>query len=251
MQSISKPFVYGMALEDRGEEYVRRRVGVEPTGNSFNSMIEHEQVCAGRFNPMVNVGAVSTTSCIKGDCLERRLDRMMKMFAQYVGHPLGVDEAALGSRRTLDNLNRAIAYLMLSEGCIEGNVEETVELFANQCSVLVDCRDLAIMGATLANGGVHPFTGRRAVSTRHVRPILSTMFTSGMYDFAGEWAYNVGLPAKSGVSGCILGVVPGYMGIAVFSRPLDHHGNSTRGIKVFEELSRRLQLHIFQSYEQV
>lgn len=245
MQSISKPFVYGMALEDRGEEYIRRRVGVEPTGNSFNSMIEHEQVCAGRFNPMVNVGAVSTTSCIKGDCLDRRIARMMKMFAQYVGHPLVVDEAALGSRRVLDNMNRAIAYLMLSEGCIEGNVEETVELFANQCSVLIDCRDLAIMAATLANGGIQPLTGKKAVSAEYVKPILSTMFTSGMYEFSGQWAYSVGFPAKSGLAGAILAVVPGKMGIAVYSPLLGDHSKSVRGVQVLEDISEACNCHVF------
>ena len=247
MQSISKPFVYGMALEDRGEEFIRRRVGVEPTGNSFNSMIEHEQVCAGRFNPMVNVGAVSTTSFIKGDRLEERIERMMNMFARYAGHPLAVDEAALGSRRALDNMNRAIAYLMLSEGCMEGSVEETVELFANQCSVLVDCRDLAIMAATLANGGIHPLTGRRAVSTEHVKSILSIMFTSGMYEFSGQWAYSVGIPAKSGLAGAILAVVPDRMGLAVYSPPLGTHGKSVRGVRVLEDISETCRCHVFSS----
>lgn len=245
LQSISKPFVYGMALEDRGEEYIRRKVGVEPTGDSFNSMIKHEQVSAGRFNPMVNVGAVSTTSFIKGDSLKERLERLMTMFAQYVGHPLALDEEALVSRRTQDNLNRAIAYLMLSEGCIEGNVEDTVELFANQCSLLVDCRDLALMAATLANGGIHPLTGKQAVSADHVKPILSTMFTSGMYEFSGQWAYRVGIPAKSGLSGAILAVVPGRMGLAVYSPLLGSHSKSVRGVKVVEEISKTCRCHVF------
>jgi glutaminase len=168
IQSISKPFVYGLALEDHGEAYVRRKVGVEPTGDAFNSMIKHEQVCEGRFNPMVNVGAVTTTSLIKGDTPQVRIQRIKDMFAAYVGHSVGFDQAALNSRRKLDNLNRAIAYLMLSEGCIETDVEETVDLYAHQCSLSANCRDLALMAATLANGGVHPLTGKRAISARHI-----------------------------------------------------------------------------------
>lgn len=245
IQSISKPFVYGMALEDWGEEHIRRIIGVEPTGDAFNSLIEHEQVCEGRFNPMVNVGAVTTTSLIKGGSLEERIDRIREMIAGYIGHPAEVDGAALSSRKNLDNINRAIAYLMLSEGCIEGNVEETVELFAHQCSLLANCQDMAMMAATLANGGVHPVTGRRMVSARYVKNILSIMFTSGLYDFSGQWAYRVGIPAKSGLAGAVLAVVPGQMGLAAYSPLLGPHHKSVRGVRAIEELSRKYNFHMF------
>jgi glutaminase len=245
IQSISKPFVYGMALEDWGEEHVRRIIGVEPTGDAFNSLIAHEQVCEGRFNPMVNVGAVTTTSLIKGGSLEERIDRIREMISGYIGHPAEFDGAALSSRKNLDNMNRAIAYLMLSEGCIEGNVEETVELFAHQCSLLANCQDMAMMAATLANGGVHPVTGRRMVSARYVKNILSIMFTSGLYDFSGQWAYRVGIPAKSGLAGAILAVVPGQMGLAAYSPLLGPHHKSVRGVRAIEELSAKYGFHVF------
>ena len=245
IQSISKPFVYGLALEDWGEEHIRRIIGVEPTGDAFNSLIAHEQVCEGRFNPMVNVGAVTTTSLIKGGSLQERIDRIREMISGYIGHPAEFDGAALSSRKNLDNMNRAIGYLMLSEGCIEGNVEETVELFAHQCSLLASCQDMAMMAATLANGGVHPRTGRRMVSAHYVKNILSIMFTSGLYDFSGQWAYRVGIPAKSGLAGAILAVVPGRMGLAAYSPLLGPHHKSVRGVRAIEELSAKHSFHVF------
>lgn len=245
IQSISKPFVYGMALEDCGEEHVRRVIGVEPTGDSFNSMIKHDQVSEGRFNPMVNVGAVTTTSLIKGDSLQERIDRIREMFEGFLGHPVDFDKAALKSRRNLDNVNRAIAYLMLSEGCIESNVEDTVALFAHQCSVLMDCQDLAMMAATLANGGVNPVTNRRIISAKFIKYILCVMFSSGMYEFSGQWAYRVGIPAKSGLAGAILAVVPGRMGLAAYSPLLGPHHKSVRGVRALEEISQKYLFHMF------
>ena len=143
------------------------------------------------------------------------------------------------------DLNRATAYLMRSDGMLAGDIEATLALYLRQCSISVTCQDLAVMAATLANGGVNPATGEQVLSPRYVRDVLSVMHTCGMYDFAGQWAYQIGIPAKSGVSGGILAVVPGKGGIGVFSPGLDEHGNSIRGIKVCEEISERLGLHIF------
>jgi glutaminase len=140
-----------------------------------------------------------------------------------------------------------MGHLMLNFGMVSSRVEETLELYFQQCSVLVNSHDLAVMGATLANGGVNPITNERAISAKYVKDLLATMLTCGMYDYAGEWAFRVGIPAKSGVAGGILGVIPGQMGIGVFSPRLDAKGNSVRGIKVFEELSERFGLHIFES----
>ncbi len=245
IQSISKPFVYGLVLEQWGEEHVRRIIGVEPTGDAFNSLIRHEEVIEGRFNPMVNVGAVTTTSMVKGATLKKRIDLMREMFSGYMGRPAGFDEDALYSRKKLDNINRAIAYLMLSEGCIEGNVEETVELFAHQCSILANCNDLALMAATLANGGVNPLTNKRMISHKYVKNILSIMFTSGMYDFSGQWAYRVGIPAKSGLAGAIIAVVPGQMGLAAYSPLLGPHHKSVRGVRAIEEISEKFNFQVF------
>jgi glutaminase len=167
------------------------------------------------------------------------------MFQRYVGHPVSVDMAVFTSERATGHRNRAIAHLMLNFGMIDARVDEALDLYFKQCSVLVTCRDLAMMGATLANQGVNPLTGERAIAAEYVRDVLSVMYTCGMYDYAGEWAYRVGLPAKSGVGGGILAVVPGQAGIGVFSPRLDVHGNSVRGIRVCEDLSERFGLHIF------
>jgi glutaminase len=194
---------------------------------------------------MVNAGGIAVTSLIKGDGPAKRLNRILSMYRRYTGHPVFIDTPAFIAEQTANDRNRAISYLLRNFSMIKGDIQEALDLYLQQCSAIINCRDLALMGASLANGGVNPITGERALQSEYVRDLLSVMHTCGMYDSAGQWAYSVGLPAKSGVSGCILGVVPGHMGIAVFSRPLDSHGNSIRGIKAFEALSQRLQLHIF------
>ena len=158
-----------------------------------------------------------------------------------------VDNSIFMSERMTGHRNRAIGHLMLNFGMVGPQIEESLELYFQQCSVLVNSRDLAVMGATLANGGVNPSTGQRAIEQSYVKYLLSIMLSCGMYDYAGEWAYRVGIPSKSGVAGGIVGVVPGQFGIGIYSPPLDSKGNSVRGIKVFEELSKRFGLHIFES----
>jgi glutaminase len=167
------------------------------------------------------------------------------MYKRFIGHKVFVDTPTFVSEQHCGDRNWAISYLLRNFGMIEGSISETLDLYLQQCSAIVNCRDLAVMGATLANDGINPMTGERAIAAPYVRDLLSVMYTCGMYDFAGAWVYNVGFPAKSGVGGGIIAVVPGQMGIAVFSPPLDKRGNSVRGIKVFEELSQRFGLHIF------
>jgi glutaminase len=253
IQSISKAFVYGLALEDHGRDYTLSRVGVEPTGDAFNSVIRLDQASKRPHNPMVNAGAIATASLVKGDGPADRLNRLLAVLGRYMGRKPGrtpdVDMAVFTSERATGNRNRALAYLMLNFGMIDDRIEEHLDLYFKQCSVLVSCHDLALMAATLANRGVNPTTGVRAVDAAFVRDILSTMYTCGMYDFAGEWAYRIGLPAKSGVGGGIIAVVPGRGGIGVFSPLLDERGNSVRGIKVCEELSARFGLHVFEGRE--
>lgn len=244
IQSVSKPFVYGLALEDHGREAVLERVGVEPTGDAFNSIIKLD--ASNRpHNPCVNAGAIATTSLVKGNDPTARLNRLLDMFGRYFGRKVQVDMSVFMSERTTGHRNRAIAYLMLNFGMIGSNVDQILDLYFQQCSVLGDCRDMATMAATLANDGVNPLTGERAVEAAYLRDILTVMYTCGMYDFAGQWGYSVGLPAKSGVSGCILAVVPNQLGIAVYSPPLDERGNSVRGIRVCEDLSQEFGMHIF------
>jgi glutaminase len=244
IQSMSKPFVYAQALEDHGRERVLERIGVEPTGDPFNSIMLEERT-KRPHNPMVNAGAIAAASLVEGAGPAERLNHILAMFRRFTGREVAVDMSVFTSERATGHRNRAIAYLMLNFGMMPPDLEDALDLYFKQCSVLVNCRDLAVMAATLANGGVNPVTGETAVSPGYLRDVLSVMHTCGMYDFAGEWAYKVGLPAKSGVSGGILAVVPGQAGIGVFSPLLDERGNSVRAIRACQDLSERFGLHIF------
>ncbi|MFO0946010.1 MAG: glutaminase A [Planctomycetota bacterium] len=246
IQSVSKPLVYGLALEDHGVDSVLGKVGVEPTGEAFNSIVLDE--ASNRpFNPMVNAGAIATADLIKGKDQTERFSRILDMFRRYCGRDMFIDNSVFMSERETGHRNRAIAHLMLNFGMMSNRVEESLELYFQQCSVLVTSHDLAMIGATLANGGVNPITGERAISAKYVKYLLAAMFTCGMYDYAGEWAFRVGLPAKSGVGGGIVAVVPGKVGIGLFSPPLDVKGNSVRGVKVCQELADRFALHSFEA----
>jgi glutaminase len=242
IQSISKPFTYGLALEDQGRDALLQRVSVEPTGDAFNSISLEPQT--GRpFNPMINAGAIATASLVAGRSAADRLARLLAVYGLYAGRPLTLDEPVYASEKATGHRNRAIAHLLRNFGILGGDPEAPLDLYFQQCSVSVTCRDLSIMAATLANGGVNPLTGERAVRDEYVENILSIMTTCGMYDYAGEWLYRVGLPAKSGVAGGVLAVLPGQIGIGVFSPRLDARGNSVRGVQVCRDLSRDFQLH--------
>ena len=244
IQSISKLILYGLALQTHGRERVLERVGVAPTGDRFNA-ITLDEVDNRAPNPMVNAGAIAITDLVVGDDLDERVAAVRRLYEQYLGRQPTIDHDVWASERATGNRNRAIAYLMLSRGIIDDRVEETLDLYFAQCSVLVTTDDLATIGATLANHGVHPTTGERVVDPGVARDMLTVALTCGMYDYAGEWAFTVGIPAKSGVGGGILGVLPGVGGVATFSPRLDEYGNSVRGIRVFEELSERFDLHLF------
>lgn len=250
IQSLSKPFTHALALEDVGREHVMRRVGVEPSGDSFDSII-HLDANNRPHNPMINAGAIAVTSMIAGDGPGHRLERMLDMLGRTMGrHPV-IDEAVFESERTTGHRNRAMAHLMLNFRILDRDVEEILDLYFRQCSVVVTPSDMATMAATLANAGVNPKTDERAVGREYIRDVLTVMHTCGMYNYAGEWAYTVGLPAKSGVSGGIIAVVPGQFGICVYSPPVDERGNSVRGIRVFEDLSRNSGMHVFETWHQL
>jgi glutaminase len=245
LQSISKVFVYGLALADHGRDYVLKHVGVEPSGDAFNSIVFDERNNRP-YNPMVNAGALVTTDLVRGKDSVEKFERILGTLRRYAGNQsIEVDEDTFEAEMRTADRNRATAYLMRSNGMISGDVEGILALYLRQCSVQVTCQDLAAMAATLANGGVNPLTGERALPLRHVREVLSVMHTCGMYDAAGQWAFDIGVPAKSGVSGGILVAVPGKGGIGVFSPGLDSYGNSARGIGVCREISERLGLHVF------
>lgn len=242
IQSVSKPFVYALALADRGQQAVLERVGTEPTGDPFNSISLDR---TGRApNPMVNAGAMVTSNLVAGATPYERWNRIIDGLSAFAGRRLEVDETVFESERSTGDRNRAIAYLMRSSELLGDDVLNEVDLYFRQCSVLVDTRDLAIMGATLANAGRNPVTGEQVVPRDVVAPVLTIMATCGMYDYAGEWLYRVGLPAKSGVSGGVVASLPGQIGIGVHSPRLDERGNSVRGVAATEQLSGRLGLHL-------
>jgi glutaminase len=244
IQSISKPFVYGLALEDNGREATLQRVGVEPTGDAFNS-ISLDPGTGRPRNPMINAGAIATAGLIAGKTAQTKFKRVLETFSLYAGRGLRLDETVCRSESETGHRNRAIGHMLRNFDKLTGDPAPTTELYFQQCSISVNCRDLGVMAATLANSGVNPLTGKQALRGEYVESVLSVMGTCGMYDFAGEWLYNVGIPAKSGVAGGVLAVLPGQLGIGVFSPRLDAHGNSVRGIRACQELSRRLDLHLF------
>jgi glutaminase len=244
IQSISKPFVYALALEDHGVEHVLKKIGVEPSGEAFNSIVFDER--GNRpFNPMVNAGAIATTALIKGANHEERLRRLLGKFSDLCGRPVQIDHAVYRSERATGHRNRAIGFLELNAGMIAEPVDEHLDLYFEQCSIRVSARDLAVMAGTVANNGVNPLTGARAIDERYVKNVLAVMHSCGMYDYSGEWSYRIGLPAKSGVGGGIIAALPGQLGIGTFSPLLDTQGNSCRGIQVCEEISERFKLHMF------
>jgi len=241
IQSICKPFAFLLALEEWGRDLTLQRVGVEPSGDAFNS-IELEPKTLRPYNPMVNAGAIAVASLIKQSSTESGVDAFVGKMQKAAGRPLRIDEQVYASESATGHRNRAIAYLMLNWGIIDGAVEHTLHQYFSQCSLRVHCRDLAMMAATLANMGTNPVTQERVFDFQYVK----VMFTCGLYDHAGEWAFRVGLPAKSGVGGGIIAVVNRQLGIAVYSPKLDAKGNSVRGIMACKELASHLGLHAFE-----
>ncbi|MEL7343511.1 MAG: glutaminase A [Pseudomonadota bacterium] len=244
IQSVSKPFAYASALRDLGPEAVLKRVGVEPTGEAFNSIVL-DQDKNRPFNPMVNAGAIAIAALTKGATQNDRVENMRQLFSSFAGRELEIDQDVYVSEKETGHRNRAIAYLMLNSGMIDRAPEEVLDLYFQQCALRVTTEDLAIMGAVLANGGVNPRTQERVLGAEEVRDVLTLMMTCGMYDYAGEWSYEVGLPAKSGVSGGVLAILPGQLSVAIWSPPLDAIGNSVRGIEACRQISRDFGLHLF------
>ena len=247
IQSISKPFTFGMALEELGNARLARHVGVEPSGDAFNS-IELQNGTNRPFNPMINTGAITVTALLHAHYGERSFDRVLERLSAAAGRPLTLDEAVYESERRTGHRNRAIAHLLLNFGLVHEEAEHALDVYFRQCAVLVTCHDLAMMAATLANMGRNPVTGVQVFDIGPVRRMLAIMFTCGMYDYSGEWAYRVGVPAKSGVSGGVMAVVNRQVGIATYSPRLDARGNSRRGIEVCVELAERFGLHAFDCF---
>jgi glutaminase len=246
IQSISKPLVYGLALEAVGLKQVLARVGVEPSGEAFNS-ISLDPKTGRPLNPMINAGAIATSGLVPGSSPEERRTRLLELIGEFAARDLAMDDAVYCSERDTGHRNRAIAHLLRNFDIITGDPEDPLDLYFRQCSISVTCRDLAVMAATLAGGGVNPLSRRRVLQPQNAGRLLSVMSSCGMYDYAGECIYNVGMPAKSGVAGGLLAVLPGQLGIGIFSPPLDAKGNSVRGIRVCHDLSQDFGLHLFNS----
>lgn len=244
IQSVSKAFTYCLAIELVGREAVLERVGVEPSGDAFNA-IEFDPYTRRPYNPMVNAGAITVAGIIYDVHGKDAFDFVLERFSRAAGRRLELDEAVYRSESATGHRNRAIAHLLLSAGALSEPIEPIVDLYFRQCSIQVTAIDLAWMGATLANLGTHPQSEEHIFDLRAVRDTHTVMFTCGMYDYSGNWASDVGIPAKSGVGGGVVGVVNRQLGIGSYSPRLDRKGNSVRGLAAFAALSEELGLHAF------
>jgi glutaminase len=245
IQSMCKPFAFQMALEQCGVAEVVKRVGVEPSGDAFNS-IELDPKTSRPYNPMINAGAIAVSSLIKREPVQEGIEAFVGRMSDAAGRQLRIDYDVMRSETLTGNRNRAIAYLMRNFEIIDEYLHESLQQYFAQCSVLVTCEDMAMMAATVANMGRNPITDKQVFDFQYLKYMLTVMFTCGLYDYAGGWAYEVGLPAKSGVAGGIFGVVNRQLGISVYSPKLDEQGNSVRGILACKELARHLGLHAFE-----
>ena len=241
IQSISKPFTYALALDLAGQDVVDAKIGVEPSGDAFNE-ISVDQHTKTPKNAMINAGAIAAVSLVPGAGPDERFAKIRDFYSACAGRPLELDEDVYRSEKATGDRNRAIAYMLSSFGVLD-EPDEVLDVYFRQCSLKVTSVDLARMAATLARGGINPQTGRRVTGTAVVRRTLSVMVTCGMYNGAGDWVSAVGMPAKSGVGGGIAAVLPGQLGIGVYSPRLDSRGNSVRGVLVCRALSERLGLH--------
>jgi glutaminase len=247
LQSVSKPFVFALVLQELGAERARELLGVNSTGLPFNSVMAVELNDDRTMNPMVNAGAIATTSLVPGATAEEKWDAVLDGLSRFAGHRLEIDEEVYASESATNLRNQGIAHLLESYGRVYSDPDEATDVYTRQCSVRVTAEDLAVMGATLADGGVNPVTGEQVVDAVHCTHVLAVLATAGLYERTGDWLYDIGLPGKSGVSGGIVTMAPGKGGLATFSPRLDAAGNSVRGQAVTRHLSRRLGLNLFAS----
>ena len=243
IQSAVKPFLFALALHDT-DRAALGRIGIEPTGEAFDA-IKLETGTGRPPNPMVNAGAIVTSSLVEGDGVDGRIARIIAGLSAFAGRTLDIDDDVARSEHLLGDRNHALAHLMRSEGTLNVEADDAIAVYASACAVLVDAEALATMGATLAAGGVNPRSGERVVSRDVARDVISVTATCGVYDGSGRWMREVGVPAKSSVSGAIVLSVPGVLGAAVVSPPLDERGTSVRGHRASDALSADLGLHVF------
>lgn len=245
LESISKVFTLALVMQDIGVKAVKDKLGTSPTGLPFNSVMALELHNGKPLSPLVNAGAIAAVSLVQGEDADVCWSRVLDMQSRFAGRPLSLSDELNLSEQSTNFHNRAIAWLLYSAGTCFNDPMRAVDVYTRQCSTLVSCTDLAIMGATLASKGVNPRSGQTVMPQEHVPPILAEMMMEGLYTGSGDWAYSVGLPAKSGVGGGLMAIVPGKMAIAAFSPPLDAAGNSLRAQIAVAEVARQLGVNVF------
>jgi glutaminase len=247
IQSVSKPFVFALVLQAIGVESARRRLGVNSTGLPFNSVMAVELNDERTMNPMVNAGAIATTSLIPGATADDKWHHIQTGLSRFAGRPLEIDPDVYESESETNLRNQGIAHLLDSYDRMYFDPDQATDVYTRQCSLNINAEDLAVMGATLADGGVNPLTGEHVVDAYLCTRVLAVLATAGLYEKSGEWLYEIGLPGKSGVSGGIVTMAPGKGGLATYSPRLDEAGNSVRGQLVTKYLSENLGLNLFAS----
>jgi glutaminase len=245
LESISKVFTAALAMEQVGPRVFHRRVGADPSGEAFNSVLALELHNDKPNSPMVNAGAMTTTSLLSATDADDRWRQILQIQSDFAGRPISISEEIAASERATNFHNRAIAWLLLCGGYMYCDPMEACDVYTQQCSTLITTVDLAMMGATLASGGINPVTGKRVIKQTNVPPVLALMVMEGLYAASGDWAYTVGLPAKSGVGGGLVAVAPGKLAIAAFSPRLDQAGNSVRAQAAITQIAHTLELGLF------
>jgi len=240
IQSISKVFTMALVMETEGTDFALAGVGVDATGQVFNSIVAIEQHRGAEMNPMVNAGAIATTSRVPGDSRDEVWNRILDFHSRFAGRPLAVNQPVYESEAATNQRNQAIGRLMYAYGHIESDPDRATDIYTEQCSINVNARDLAVMAGTLANAGQNPVSGEAVMASANVPEVLSIMATAGLYDDTGKWLYRTGLPAKSGVGGGIIAVSPGNFGIAAIAPPLDEAGNSVKAQAAIDYISETL-----------
>jgi len=240
IQSISKVFTMAKVVEEQNPAAIEDNMGVDATGQVFNSIVAVEQYKGAEMNPLVNPGAITATSMVKGASRDEIWNSILSWYGDFAGRKLAVNQEVFKSESDTNQRNQAISMLMFAYGHIKDKPLQATDIYTEQCSVNVNAKDLATMAATLANGGKNPVTGKQIMTAGNVPEVLAVMATAGLYDDSGKWLYHTGLPAKSGVGGGIIAVSPGKFGIAVISPPLDKAGNSVRAQKAIADISNAL-----------
>jgi glutaminase len=247
IQSISKPFVFALVCDAIGHDLAREKLGVNGTGLPFNSVMAVELNEQRTMNPMVNAGAIAATSLVPGSSPDEQWDAIVDGLSRFAGRRLELDEEVYASEAETNLRNRGIAHLLEGYGFLYGDPDEATDVYTRQCSLRVSAVDLAVMGATLADGGVNPRTGEHVIDATTCKRVLAVLATAGLYERSGDWLFDIGLPGKSGVSGGMVTVSPGKGGLGVWSPPLDEAGNSVRGQLATRYLSDALGLNLFAS----